>query len=98
MTQNALTAAAREGGRVATLSRVTSKDTVTDAVKERLRQGRIDPDLVTIEVTPEDLSSLETGDKVSIAVSIPINKSTWLQWGGILADKDLGTVITYFHE
>lgn len=98
MTQNTLTAAARAGGRVACLSSVTSDNAVVAAVKDRLQQGGVDPDQATIDVTPSDLSSVNAGDEISVTVSIPMNQTTWWQWGDIPESKNLVSEISFIRE
>ncbi len=98
MTQNTLAAAARAGGRVASPTSVTSSVTVVDAVRQRLLKGGVDIQSVTVNVSPTDFSNLKTGDEVSITVSMPLNKSTWLQFGGFLSDNDMAAEMTFLRE
>ena len=98
MSQNMLTAAAREGGRLASLPSANSQEAVIAAVQESLRQGGADPDCATIDVDPTDLGSLSTGDEVTISVSLPLGKSTWFPLAGLVPDKSLSTEITFIRE
>jgi Flp pilus assembly protein TadG len=98
MTQNTLTAAAREGCRLASLPDVTSTATVIDAVEDRIERGGADPAWATIAVSPADMSNLDTGDEVSVSVSMPLSRSTWIQVGAILPDGNLDAEITYIRE
>ena len=98
MTQNKLTAAAREGGRMASLPSVTSQDTAIDAVKERLQRAGLDPDSATVTVNPSDLGNVVKGDEISVTVSVPLSESTWLQYGGFLSGAVLAAEITYIRE
>ena len=97
-TQNTLAAAARAGGRVASPTSVTSSAIVIAAVQQRLQQGGVDVESVTVNVSPTDLSNLKTGDEVSISVSMPLNKSTWLQFGDFLSDNDMAAQMTFLRE
>ena len=98
MTQNTLTAAAREGGRVASLPHVASGETVVNAVEERLRQGGADPELATIVVDPPALGGLISGSEVTVTVSMPLSQSTWLPFGNFLTDGDLVAQMTHLRE
>ncbi len=98
MTQNTLAAAARTGGRVASPTSVNSSVTVIDAVQQRLQQGGVDVESVTVNVSPTDFTNLNTGDEVSITVSMPLSKSTWLQFGDFLPDNDLAAEMTFIRE
>jgi len=97
-TQNTLTAAAREGGRTASLPHVISQTAVIEAVEDRLRRGGADPVWATIEVSPADLGSLTTGDEVRISVSMPLSRSTWLPLAGVPSAAALASEITYIRE
>ena len=68
MTQNTLIAAARHGCRVASLENVTSADTVEDAVEDRLSRAGVNPGLADIDLSPSDMSSLSTGDSITVTV------------------------------
>lgn len=98
MTQNTLTAAAREGGRVASLPSVTSQATIVAAVHERLQEGGVNPEWVTIDVSPTGLGSLTTGDEVSVSVSMLFSSSTWPQLIGIPSNTVLAAETTYIRE
>ena len=78
MQKNVLTAAAREGGRVASLPSTVSENTVTTSVREFLQRGGIDPDLVTVEVTPTTLSDTSSGDELRVTVSAPLREMGWI--------------------
>ena len=97
-TQNTLTSAAREGGRLAALRSVTSQDVVIDKVKDFLQGTGVNPEWVTVNVDPADMSSLDAGDEVSISVSLPMNKSTWLQYAEFQSGTNLTAEITYLRE
>jgi hypothetical protein len=98
MTQHALTAAAREGCRLASLAHVTSEDTVIDVVRDRLQRGGADPAWANVDVNPAALGGLETGDEVSVSVSMPLSKSTWIQLVHIPSNSELTAEITYIRE
>jgi Flp pilus assembly protein TadG len=97
MSQNVLTSAAREGGRVASLPTTVSRDTVVTAVEEELRRGCIQPDLVTVNVTPTALVDAQTGDELRVSVSVPIRKMGWI-WAIAPQDAHLSAEITYARE
>ena len=98
MTQNTLTAASGEGGRLAMLPSVTSEDAIVAAVEERLQQGGVDPALVTIEVNPAQLTNLVTGDEISISVSMPMRDCTWIPLDIISPSQTLTAETTYIRE
>jgi hypothetical protein len=77
MKQNVLTAAAREGARVASLVTTDSTNSVVSEVQERLIRGGVDPSVITINVSPATLASLNTGDEVSVSVSGPMRQMAW---------------------
>ena len=78
MSQNVLSAAAREGGRFASLPQTTSEDAVVVEVEERLRRGGINPNLVDVDVNPQALGNLNTGDAVSVLVTCQMYKLVWI--------------------
>jgi hypothetical protein len=97
MGQNVLTAAAREGGRAASLPSTVSSDTVVAAVEERLSRGGIDPNQVTVIVTPTTLSTLNKGDEIQVSVSAPVSALGWI-WAVAPPAASLSAEITYDRE
>jgi Flp pilus assembly protein TadG len=97
MSQNVLTAAAREGGRVASLPSTTSNATVIAAVEQRLSRGGIDPDLVNVVVSPTTFTGLKMGDDVSVTVSAQVSDMGWI-WAVAPPDAHLSAEITYDRE
>jgi hypothetical protein len=97
MKQNALTAAAREGARIASLHTTVSTDVVVAKVEERLTRGGIDPDVVAVDVNPTTLGSLNTGDAVSVSVSSPMNEMVWIRVVS-MPDLNLSANIAYHRE
>lgn len=97
MSQNVITAAAREGGRVASLPGTASSATVVAAVNERLTRGGIDPNLVTVSVTPAALESVNQGDDLLVSVSAPVNQMGWI-WAIAPPNASLSAEITYERE
>ncbi len=78
MNQNVLSAAAREGARVASLPGTTSEDDVVAKVEERLSRGGIYPNVVDVDVNPEVLSNLNSGEAIRVSVTSPMNKMVWI--------------------
>lgn len=78
MRQNVLTAAAREGGRVASLPSTVSSDTVVAVVEDRLRCGGVNPGFVSVNVQPAALGDAVTGDELRVSVSAPMHKMCWI--------------------
>ena len=78
MNQNVLSAAARDGARFASLPGTTSKNEVVAKVEERLSQGGIDPNVVDVDVNPEVLSNLNSGEAIRVSVTSPMNKMVWI--------------------
>ena len=94
MCQNMLTVAAREGARLASMSSTISKDLVVSEMEERLSHAGIDPNQVTINVNPTNLGSLNTGDEVSISVSVPLSEMGWI-WAIAPPNANLTAEITH---
>jgi Flp pilus assembly protein TadG len=97
MSQNLLTAVAREGGRVASLPSTVSRDTVVAAIEERLRASGIEPSSVTVNVTPTALGDAQPGDELRVSVSAPLSSMGWI-WVITPSDASLSTEITYTRE
>jgi Flp pilus assembly protein TadG len=78
MVQQVITNAAREGARVGVLDGSALSD-VTTAVNNYLTASKIPTGLSNeITVTPNPPSSQTTGNPVTVTVTIPFNKVSWL--------------------
>jgi Flp pilus assembly protein TadG len=77
MVQQVITNAAREGARVGVLDGSTYSDVQT-AVNNYLTAAKISTTFTTITVTPNPPSSQTTGSPVTVSVSIPFSKVSWL--------------------
>ena len=75
MVQQVLTNGAREGARVGVLDDSTKTD-VQNTVNTYLSAAMITG--ATVTVTPDPLSNAGYGDAVTVTVSIPFNKVSWL--------------------
>ncbi len=99
MSQNVLTAAAREGGRVASMPSTVSNDTVIAAVQDRLSRGGVNPALISIDVdTPTAWANLDTGDEVTVSVSGSMREMSWIGAVKIIPSTTLSSQITYKRE
>ena len=97
MSKNVLTAAAREGGRMASMPNTLSTSAVIATARECASRGGIDPELVTVDVSPTALDELDTGAEVRIVVSAPISELTWL-WKISPPPGNMVTEMTYYRE
>ena len=97
MKQNVLTAAAREGARTASLQSTDSVSSVVSEVHERLSDGGIDPNIVTVNVSPAEFTSLRSGDEVNVSVSGPMGQMAWLDLF-VPSDAHLSAEIAYERE
>ncbi len=77
MVQQVITNAAREGARVGVLDGAAYTDVQT-AVNNYLTAASISTSATTITVTPNPPSSQTTGNPVTVTVSIPFKKVSWL--------------------
>ena len=96
--QNVLTAAAREGCRVGSFYDTSSSQAVITAVRDRLSLGGVDPDLITIVVSPTTLGGLATGAEVSVKVTGLASELAFLWPPGLGSDPTLSATITYHRE
>jgi hypothetical protein len=82
MVQQALTNAAQRGSREATLARINSSSNVEATVREYL-DGALGPiagsEDLNITISPIDLSSISSGDEVSVQVSVPSSSVSWVK-------------------
>lgn len=84
MVQQALTNAAREGSRNASLAVTRNAESVEAAVRDGLRgviSARGDANPVSITVTPSDLSHVGSGAPVEVSVSVDASEVSWLPVG-----------------
>ncbi len=99
MSQNVLTAAAREGGRVASMPSTLSDATVIAAVQDRLSRGGLNPSLITVDVdAPTTWANLNPGDKMTVSVSGAMSDLSWITYINILPNAKLSAEITYKRE
>ncbi len=81
MVSNLMTSAAREGARVAVVPGGASSD-VTTTVNSDLSSVGITPSNATITIlvngTAADASTANSGDNITVKVSVPYSKVTWL--------------------
>ena len=77
MVQQLLTNAARSGSRVAVIDGATSSSTIS-TVKDYLDGGSVDRQDVSVTVQPSNLSTTDTGDAITVQVSVPFNDVSWL--------------------
>lgn len=97
MNQNVLTAAARAGGRMASMPSTSSSSAVIAAAKDRAQRGGISPSSVTVTVTPSTLGTLNAGDEIRVFVSAPISEMTWF-WVLSSPGGNLTSELTYLRE
>ena len=97
MSQNVITSAARTGGRMASLPVTESSSAVIAAVHADLQRGGIDPNVVSVSVTPTILTDLEPGDEINVSVSASISDLGWI-WVIAPPDANLGAEISYQRE
>jgi Flp pilus assembly protein TadG len=77
MVQQVLTNAAREGARIGILDDATVSGVQT-TVNTYLTGAAVNSAHATVTVTPNPLSGAGYGDAVTVTVSIPFNKVSWL--------------------
>jgi len=75
MVQQIITNASREGARVGVLDGST-KQSVLDVVNQYLNSGSIAGAIITVD--PDDPSTAEFGDPVTVTVDIPFSQVSWL--------------------
>jgi hypothetical protein len=69
LTEHMLTLATREAARVATLEG-TTVDQIHEVLHSYLTPGRVPSEALAIAIDPPDLSTTETGDWVTVSVSV----------------------------
>ena len=101
MVKQALTNAAREGSRTASLATTTDTTAVDTAVENSLVgviSSQSDTSVVTITVTPSDLSTVPSGTPIEVVVALNASDVSWLP-GGLLPDAGrLGATSSHVRE
>ncbi len=99
MSQNVLTAAAREGGRVASMPSTIADGTVIVAVRDRLRRGGLNPGPISISIdTAGPWAQLNSGDKVTVSVSGAMSDMSWIGAVSIIPNMNLSADLCYERE
>jgi Flp pilus assembly protein TadG len=88
MVQQMLTNGSREGARRAVLEQSTA-DEVRTVVEDYLSGSSISG--ATVDVDPDDLSSLGFGDPVTVSVSVPFSQVSWVPTPWFLGKTTLNT-------
>jgi Flp pilus assembly protein TadG len=85
MVAHLLTNAARVGCRVGTVPNQTTAQITTAVVNILNRQG-IKSEITTVQVNDgvADASTAKSGDEITVIVSVPVSKITWLPGGSYL--------------
>jgi Flp pilus assembly protein TadG len=100
MTQHLLTNAAREGCRIGVLQgRSTAQ--ITTAVNNRLADQGIGGDVASVLVNDgsADASTANSGDEITVKVSVPASKMTWLPFTNYIAgDLNINSQYTLRRE
>jgi Flp pilus assembly protein TadG len=97
MVQQVLTNGARSGSRVAVIDGATSSEVVS-TVEEYLEGGSIDESDVKITVTPSNLAQTDTGEAITVELSVPFEDVSWLPSPWFLEDKTLTAQSTMRRE
>jgi Flp pilus assembly protein TadG len=86
MVQHLLTNAAREGCRVGVLQG-RSNAQITAAVNNKLANQGINGDAASVQVNDgtADASTANSGDEITVKVTIPVSKMTWLPFTNYIA-------------
>ena len=88
MVQQVLTNASREGARLAVLDGATNGE-IKIRVNDYLDSAGIDWDHALVTVTPDPPTSAAFGDPITVKVSIPFSKVSWLPSPMYLGGKTL---------
>jgi Flp pilus assembly protein TadG len=85
MVTHLLTNAARVGCRTGVISN-TSTAQITTAVNNSLTSQGVNNDTVSVQVNDgsADASTAQSGDEITVSVSVPVSKITWLPGGQYL--------------
>lgn len=97
MVQQLLTNAARSGSRVAVVDGATASETIS-TVKDYLEGGSVDPQDLTVSVDPSNLATTDTGDPITIEVSVPFDDVSWLPAPWFLSGQTLTATCTMRRE
>jgi Flp pilus assembly protein TadG len=97
MVQQMVTNASREGARHAVLPNTTNSEVVTK-VRDYLATGSINPQVVQVTVTPNNLQAATTGTQVRVGVRVQYNDVAWLPAGWFLQGASLASETVMRHE
>lgn len=97
MVQQLVTNASREGARHAVLPNTTNSDVVTK-VRDYLTTGSINPQVVQVTVTPNDLQTANTGTQVRVHVRVQYSDVAWIPAGWFLRGASLTSETVMRHE
>lgn len=97
MVQQLMTNAARSGSRVAVIDGATSSGVIS-TVKDYLEGGSVDADSLTVTVDPSNLASTDTGDAITVQVSVPYDDVSWLPAPWFLSGETLTADCTMRRE
>ena len=97
MVQQVLTNAARSGARIAVIDGASSAEVIS-TIQEYLDSASIDPQDVTISVNPSNLSQTDTGDAITVSLSVPFTDVSWLPSPWFLSNRTLQASCTMRRE
>ena len=97
MVQQVLTNAARSGARIAVIDGASSAEVIS-TIQEYLDNASIDPQDVTISVNPSNLSQTDTGDAITVSLSVPFTDVSWLPSPWFLSNRTLQASCTMRRE
>jgi len=97
MVQQLMTNAARSGSRVAVIDGATSSGVIS-TVKDYLEGGSVEADSLTITVDPSNLASTDTGDAITVQVSVLYDDVSWLPAPWFLSGQTLTANCTMRRE
>ncbi|GAB4139759.1 MAG: hypothetical protein Tsb009_08860 [Planctomycetaceae bacterium] len=81
MVQQSLTNAAREAGRIAALKTTTASSDAETAARTFLQSSisnASDPNIVSISISPSNLSNMATGTAITTTVSVKYSDISWM--------------------
>lgn len=97
LTEHMLTLATREAARVAALEGTTI-DQIHEVLHSYLTPSRVPPEVLEIQIDPPDLSATETGDWVTVSVSVRFEHVSLLSTPFFLPGKVLEASCTMRRE
>jgi Flp pilus assembly protein TadG len=97
MVQQLLTNAARSGSRVAVIDGATASEAIA-RVETYLEGGSVDSESLTVTVNPSNLASTDTGDPITVQVSVPFEEVSWLPAPWFLGGRTLTASSTMRRE